>query len=128
MTGAQIPKGCDAVEMLEAVKEVMLNRKRYIQVKRKSQPGTNISLVGEDTRQGTILASKGTYINPGVVALLATFGYKTVPVSKKPRMGILSTGSELLELDEPMAPGKIRNSNAYMIFSQVIRTGGTPIY
>lgn len=128
MTGAQIPKGCDAVEMLEAVEEVMLNRKRYIRVKRKLQSGTNISFVGEDTRQGTILASKGTYINPGIVALLATFGYKSVPVSKKPRIGILSTGSELLELDEPMTPGKIRNSNAYMIFSQVIRSGGEPIY
>ena len=128
MTGAQIPKGCDAVEMLEAVDELTLNGRPYIRVKRKLYAGTNISFTGEDTRKGTVLASKGTYINPGIVALLATFGYKNVPISKKPRIGILSTGSELLELDEPLKPGKIRNSNAYMIISQVIRAGGEPVY
>ena len=128
MTGAQIPRGCDAVEMLEAVDELTLNGKPYIRVKRKLHAGTNISFTGEDTRIGTVLAAKGTYINPGIVALLATFGYKYVPVSKKPRIGILSTGSELLELDEPLKPGKIRNSNAYMIISQIIRAGGEPVY
>ena len=56
------------------------------------------------------LLSKGTYINPGIVALLATFGYKKVPVSKKPRIGILATGSELLELDEPLNPGKLETA------------------
>ena len=124
MTGAQIPKGCDAVEMLEAVDELTLNWKPYIQVKRKLHAGTNITFYREELRKGTVLAVKGTYINPGIVALLATFGYKKVPVSKKTRIGILATGSELLELDEPLNPGKIRNSNAYMIFSQVIRAGG----
>ena len=128
MTGAQIPKGCDAVEMLEEVDELTLNRKTYIRVKRKIHPGTNIFFTGEETKKGSILAAKGTYINPGIVALLATFGYKKVPVSKKPKIGILSTGSELLELDEPLKPGKIRNSNAFMIFSQVIRAGGEPVY
>ena len=128
MTGAQIPKGCDAVEMLEAVDELTLNWKPYILVKRKLHAGTNITFTGEDTRKGTVLAVKGTYINPGIVALLATFGYKKVPVSKKTRIGILATGSELLELDEPLNPGKIRNSNAYMILSQVIRAGGEPVY
>lgn len=128
MTGAPIPNECDAVEMLEAVEELTLNRKLYIQVKRTLHAGTNISFTGEDIRKGVVLAAKGTYINPGIVALLATFGYKKVPVSKKPRIGILSTGSELLELDEPLKPGKIRNSNAYMIISQVIRAGGEPVY
>lgn len=128
MTGSQIPKGCDAVEMLEVVDELTLNRKPYIRVKRKINAGTNISFIGEDTRKGSVLAAKGTYINPGIVALLATFGYKKVPVSKKPKIGILSTGSELLELDESLKPGKIRNSNAFMIFSQVIRAGGEPVY
>lgn len=128
MTGAQIPAGCDAVEMLEAVDEFMHNQKPYIRVKRKLHAGTNISFTGEDMRIGTVLASKGTHIHPGIIALLATFGYKKVPVSQKPRVGILSTGSELLELDEPLSPGKIRNSNAYMIFSQVLRSGGEPVH
>ncbi|WP_143833742.1 gephyrin-like molybdotransferase Glp [Oceanobacillus senegalensis] len=128
MTGAQIPDGCDAVVMFEVVKEFVNNDHPMIQIRRPLQVGDNISFTGEDTKKGTTLVSKGTFVNPGVVALLATFGYKKVPVSKKPKIGIIATGSELLDLDEPMVPGKIRNSNAYMVFSQVIRAGGEPIY
>ncbi|RDW15406.1 gephyrin-like molybdotransferase Glp [Oceanobacillus chungangensis] len=128
MTGAQIPDGCDAVVMLEVVKEVMIDNKPHIVLKRKVKENDNISFAGEDTKKGTIITKKGTYINPGVVAVLATFGYKYVPVSVKPKVGIIATGSELLEVDEPLQPGKIRNSNAYMIYSQVVRAGAVPIY
>lgn len=128
MTGAQIPDGCDAVEMIEAVNEKEFDGTPYIEVKRKLKNGENISFKGEDTKAGTVLATKGTFIHPGITALLATFGYKNVPVSKKPRVGIIATGSELLDLDEELQPGKIRNSNAYMIYSQVLRAGGEPIY
>jgi molybdopterin molybdotransferase len=128
MTGAQIPDSCDAVVMLELANEFELDGKPYFELKRKSKVGENISFIGEDTKKGTVLASKGTYINPGIVALLATFGYKQVPVSRKPKVGILATGSELLEVDQALEPGKIRNSNAYMVYAQVKRAGGEPIY
>src|SRR5690625_3388123 len=128
MTGAQIPEGCNAVVMLELANELTIDGKPFFKLKRDLQPGTNISFAGEDTKQGEILASKGTYINPGMVALLATFGYKNVPVGSKPEVGIIATGSELLEVDEPLQPGKIRNSNAYMVRSQVERAGGVPVY
>ncbi|RLL41153.1 molybdopterin molybdenumtransferase MoeA [Oceanobacillus piezotolerans] len=128
MTGAQIPEGCDAVVMLEVVKEVWMDNKPHIELKREVRENDNISFAGEDTKKGAILTKKGTYINPGVAAVLATFGYKQVPVSRKPKVGIIATGSELLELDEALQPGKIRNSNAYMIYSQVMRAGGEPIY
>ncbi|NCU17823.1 molybdopterin molybdotransferase MoeA [Pallidibacillus pasinlerensis] len=125
MTGAQIPEGADCVIMLELVTE---SGEQTIQIKRQVKQGENISFIGEDTKKGTVLASKGTYINPGVVALLATFGYKQVPVSAKPKIGIIATGSELLEVDQPLEPGKIRNSNTYMIMAQIERAGGEPIY
>lgn len=128
MTGAKIPDGCDAVVMLEAVEESSHQEKNYIKLKKELQAGENISFTGEDTKKGTVLVEKGTYINPGVVALLATFGYKDVPVSVKPKVGIIATGSELLEPDEPLEDGKIRNSNAYMVRAQVERAGGEPIY
>ncbi|HLR07733.1 MAG TPA: gephyrin-like molybdotransferase Glp [Bacillota bacterium] len=128
MTGAQIPEGCDAVIMLEAAKEIARDGQSFIQIQRSVDQGDNISFTGEDTTKGSVLVHKGTYIHPGVVASLATFGYKKVPVSKKPVIGVIATGSELLELDEPMEPGKIRNSNAYMIQSQIIRAGGVPVY
>ncbi|MBP1969899.1 molybdopterin molybdotransferase [Virgibacillus natechei] len=128
MTGAQIPETCDAVVMFESVKEMDVDGKKMIRVKRRFKAGDNVSFTGEDTNQGEILAYKGTSINPGIVALLATFGYKNVPVSKKPKVGIIATGSELLEVDQEIQPGKIRNSNAYMVYAQVERAGGEPVY
>ncbi|MRH44738.1 molybdopterin molybdenumtransferase MoeA [Aquibacillus halophilus] len=128
MTGAQIPAGCDAVVMLELTQEFEKDSKPHIEIKRSFNQGDNISFTGEDTKSGTVLATKGTYINPGIVALLATFGYKDVPVSSKPKIGVIATGSELLEVDEALQPGKIRNSNAYMIVSQIERAGGQPVY
>ncbi|OZM56613.1 molybdopterin molybdenumtransferase [Lottiidibacillus patelloidae] len=128
MTGAQIPAGCDAVVMLERTQEINQDGKTFIQLKQSFKSGDNISYKGEDTKKGTVLAEKGTFITPGVIALLATFGYKQVPVSKKPKVGVIATGSELLQIDEPLQPGKIRNSNAYMICAQIERAGGLPIY
>jgi len=128
MTGAEIPDGCDAVVMLELADETTKNDKPCFYLKKQMKSGENISFTGEDTKKGEVLTSKGTYINPGIVALLATFGYKNVPVSAKPKVGIIATGSELLDVDEPLEPGKIRNSNAYMVHSQILRAGGEPVY
>lgn len=128
MTGAQIPEGCNAVVMLELTREYTDNDQKFIEIKRSYKKGDNISFQGEDTQKGTVLVQKGTYINPGVSALLATFGYKEVPVAKKPIVGVIATGSELLEVEEPLEPGKIRNSNAYMILAQIERAGGKVTY
>ncbi|ANB59789.1 molybdopterin molybdotransferase MoeA [Anoxybacteroides amylolyticum] len=128
MTGAQIPNGCDAVVMFEVANEYERNGKTYMSIKRPFRPGDNISFQGEDTKKGEMLVSKGTFINPGVQALLATFGYANVSVAKKPKVGIFATGSELLDVSDSLVPGKIRNSNAYMIRAQVLRTGGIPVY
>jgi molybdopterin molybdotransferase len=128
MTGAQIPEGCDAVVMLELVKEYTESNQKFIEFKRSLNKGQNISFEGEDAKKGTILVKKGTYINPGIIALLATFGYSRVPVAKKPVVGVLATGSELLEVSEPLTLGKIRNSNSYMILAQIERAGGIVKY
>lgn len=71
---------------------------------------------------------KGTSITPGVAALLATFGYSSVCVVRQPVIGIVTTGSELLEVHEQLKPGKIRNSNSYMIAAQIERAGGVVQY
>ncbi|MCZ0756408.1 molybdopterin molybdotransferase MoeA [Anoxybacillus sp. J5B_2022] len=128
MTGAQIPNGCDAVVMFEVTNEYERDGKTYMSIKRSFRPGDNISFQGEDTKKGEVLVEKGTFINPGVQALLATFGYAKVKVAKRPTIGIFATGSELLDVSEPLVPGKIRNSNAYMIQAQAIRNGATPVY
>jgi len=128
MTGAQVPAGCNAVVMLELVKELEVEGKPTILIKRLFKKGDNISFQGEDTQKGTVLVKKGTEINPGIVALLATFGYPMVSVAIKPVIGVIATGTELLDVDQPLEPGKIRNSNAYMIMAQIERAGGVAKY
>jgi molybdopterin molybdotransferase len=128
MTGTKVPKGCDAIIMLEAVKEVEKNGEKYITIKRGVEKGDHISYQGEETKKGEVILKKGTKINPGVMAVLATFGYTKVRVAVKPKIGIFVTGSELLDIDEPLQDGKIRNSNSFMIASQIRRAGGEPVY
>lgn len=128
MTGAAIPAGCNAVVMLELTEGFEEKEKTYMKLKRSFASGDNISFKGEDVKQNAILVKKGTVINAGVAALLATFGYSSVHVVKQPVIGIVTTGSELLEVHEQLKPGKIRNSNSYMVAAQIERAGGVVQY
>lgn len=121
MTGASIPPNADAVVMLEQTVE----QQDAFTLRKPFNPGENISVQGEDAKTGEQLIEKGAFIHPGTIALLATFGYAEVNVSKRPIVGILSTGTELLGVDEELAPGKIRNSNGPMITAQLMRMGIT---
>ncbi|AQU81047.1 molybdopterin molybdenumtransferase [Planococcus faecalis] len=119
MTGAQLPEGADAVVMFEQsveTEESMTIRKPFKALE-------NVSLQGEDLRKNEVVINSGSYINPGTIALLATFGYSQVLVAKQPFVGILSTGTELLAVNEELEPGKIRNSNGPMIVAQLKRMG-----
>lgn len=119
MTGAALPAGADAVVMFEqavAEGDTFTVRKSF-----KAQE--NLSLQGEDMQAGEGILPAGSFIHPGVVALLATFGYGEVTVAKRPVVGILSTGTELLAVTDPLVPGKIRNSNGPMIAAQLARMG-----
>jgi molybdopterin molybdotransferase len=128
MTGAQMPMNCDAVVMLELAKTSEKNGKSYMSIKRSYEPGDNVSFAGEDAKKGEVLVKRGTKINPGIQAMLATFGYKEVPVAKKPVIGLFATGTELLEVEDELQPGKIRNSNTHMITAQIERSGATVRY
>lgn len=128
MTGAQVPHSCDAVVMLEVTKSYEKEGKTYMALSRPVSKWEHIALKGEETKKGDVLVSKGTRINPGVTAFLATFGYVDVAVVKQPVVGVLTTGSELLDVNEPLEPGKIRNSNSYMALAQIVRSGGIPKY
>ncbi|MFG6116747.1 gephyrin-like molybdotransferase Glp [Halobacillus sp. MO56] len=124
MTGAEIPEGADCVAMFEICQTFEEDGMDYMTIKRQMEKGQNIIEKGSETSLGDVLVNKGTRINPGVKALLATFGYPTVKVGKKPVIGLFATGTELLDVDEDLQPGKIRNSNAYMIAAQIERAGG----
>ncbi|WP_174730824.1 gephyrin-like molybdotransferase Glp [Mesobacillus harenae] len=128
MTGAQMPEGADAVVMLELAKDGEQDGTKYMAIKRSYKKGDNVSYRGEDAKAGEILVKKGTMINPGIQAMLATFGYAEVPAAKKPVVGLYATGTELLDVHEPLEPGKIRNSNSYMISAQIERAGAEVKY
>ncbi|QUG41511.1 molybdopterin molybdotransferase MoeA [Psychrobacillus sp. INOP01] len=119
MTGAPIPKGADAVVMLEQTVE----SEESFNIRKTFKPFENVSLQGEDSKKGETLIPAGTFIHPGTIALLATFGYAKVKVRKKPVVGILCTGTELLTVEDELEPGKIRNSNGPMIEAQLKRRG-----
>lgn len=113
MTGAQLPNGADAVVMLEqtvATKDGFTIRKPFT-------AGENVSFQGEECKHGDIILKKGTKIDAGAIAVLATFSYEYVEVYQKPTVALIATGSELVEINEPLQPGKIRNSNGPMIAS-----------
>jgi molybdopterin molybdotransferase len=123
-----MPEGSDAVVMFEVAQSSEKNGKPYMTIKRNVKAGENVSFIGEDAKEGQILVKKGTVINPGIQAMLATFGYASVPVARKPVIGLFATGTELLEVNEPLVPGKIRNSNSHMIAAQIVRAGGIVNY
>ncbi|WP_413229819.1 gephyrin-like molybdotransferase Glp [Halobacillus litoralis] len=128
MTGAEIPEGADCVAMFEICRTSEENGQSYMTLKRKMEHNQNIIEMGSETKEGEVLVEKGSVINPGVKALLATFGYSMVSVYRKPRVGVFATGTELLDVDEPLTPGKIRNSNAHMILAQLERSGAEGAY
>lgn len=128
MTGAPLPAGGDAVAMLEWTDEQEREGKRVMTLKRPLRPGENVSLRGEEARAGDVLIAKGRPIHPGVMALLASLGCHHVYVARKPVVGVITTGSELLEVDEPPRAGMIRNSNAAMVRAQIMRSGASARY
>ena len=123
MTGAAIPDGADWVFMVEdAVEEN--GRVMFTGTIKKD----NISKKAEDINRGDVVLKKGRVIRPQDIAVMATVGATEVEVSKKVRMGIISTGSELAEPYLSPEKGQIRNSNAYQLIAQVIRSGADAIY
>lgn len=128
MTGAEVPEGADCIIMFEKCKIIQSNKENYILINKLIQSKDNIMEIGSEVVSGQVLIEIGTLITPGVKAVLATFGYATVEVAKKPIVGVLATGTELLNVEDELEPGKIRNSNGYMICSQVNESGGIAKY
>lgn len=127
MTGAMMPEGADSVVMIELTEQMQKDGQTYTVVKKETKPDENVIPIGLEMAKGTLILEKGRKINPGEAALLAAFGYDTVTVSRRPTVAIFATGSELLDVSDPLEPGKIRNSNSYMVAAQVLNAGGIPV-
>ena len=123
MTGAIVPDGCDVVFMVEESGNFSNGKIRFSGTDLK----LNISVKGEDVRTGDVVLKKGKLIQPQDVAVMASVGHTKVNVKKKPVVGIISTGDELINPSDFPAISQIRNSNAYQLDAQVTRAGGTAI-
>ena len=124
MTGAPVPEGADKVVMFEHTQQGENNRIRIIHKNDK----INIRMQGEDAKKNQVLLEKGHRINPASIAALAYVGADSIVVSKKPIVGIISTGDELVEINQSAGPAHIRNSNAVQIYSQCLTTNAAPRY
>lgn len=122
MTGAPIPEGADSVVQSEAAEEADGQVLVFEAVKR----GKNIRRAGEDVLAGDQVLGPGSALGPAEIGLIASLGRPTVQVHRRPRVAILSTGSELVEVDQPLAPGQIRNSNSYSLRAQCQQMGVEP--
>ncbi len=128
MTGGMVPEGADAVVMLEMTASTESgDGQSFVRIGRSVPAGINLAEIGCEIQAGVQLLPIGQGIGPGETALLASCGYAQVSVAKRPRIAILSTGSELLEVNEPLAPAKIRNSNAPMLAAMVKDCGAEPL-
>lgn len=111
LTGAPIPDGADAVIMYEKTEFTETQVKLFSPV----MSGSNIVRAGEDVQKGQLLARKGSMIDVGTVGILASQGIAQPPVYRRPHIGLISTGNEVVEVGESLPAGKIYNSNRYTI-------------
>jgi molybdopterin molybdotransferase len=122
-TGAPLPEGADAVvpqEDVTAEGGVLL-------VPRPVREGDFVRPRGEDMKRGDRVLDRGRVLSAADVGLLATVGHARVSVIRRPRVGILSTGDELVDLGGIIGPGQIPNSNSYSLIAQVIEAGAVPV-
>ena len=119
MTGGAIPEGCDCVVRQEDVRE----EGDAIFVPFTSQPFENYCYAGEDIKKGNLLVRRGQRIHAAQIAVLASEGYAAVCVHRRVRIAVASTGDELMQPGEPLRPGKIYNSNLYLLAARLKEMG-----
>jgi molybdopterin molybdotransferase len=122
-TGAPLPGGADAVVPQEEVDAAEPRVKLHGATER----GAYVRPAGEDVRVGDLVLERGTVIGPAEIGLLATLGRSQVEVSRRPRVAVLSTGSELADLGVEPGPAQIPNANSYSLIAQVMEAGGIAI-
>jgi len=124
MTGSMVPEGADCVIMVEHTKEIGENKIIFTEEK----TNQNIAFKAEDINTGDVVLKKGILIRAQHIAVLASVGCTMPSVYKKIKVGVISTGSELVEPDKKPGLSQIRNSNAYQLISQIEQIGCIPNY
>jgi molybdenum cofactor synthesis domain-containing protein len=123
MTGAPLPAGADCVCMIE---EAVLDA-QTVTVSRQFSPGDYVRQVGEDTRPGQVLLSPGDVLDAARIGVLAGQGVTQVLAHRRPRVGVLSTGNELVDDNSPLGPGAIRDLNRPLLLALLEESGFEPV-
>lgn len=122
-TGGQLPEGADACVMLEHVTEA---GDGFIYVEKPAAVGENVNRKGDDCELSEIVARAGQKLDAGVIALMAAVGVREITVLRPPKVGIISTGDELIPYGEKPVGSQIRDINSLVLKNLVIKTGGDP--
>ncbi len=123
MTGAPVPPGADAVMMIEYT-SVQGN---CVKISKSAAPGENIVNQGAEAKRGSLLLDRGTHLNEAAIALAASVGKAQLQVFIRPRIAVLTTGDEIVEVDAEAGPTQIRNSNKYSLAVQIQHAGAEPV-
>ncbi len=123
MTGAPIPEGADTVVMQEDTRKEGAS----VVILKAQTSGSHIRKAGEDIKKGAKLFSSGTKLGPAQIGILASIKKACVSIYQKPRVAILSTGDELVDIDDDLSTGKIVTSNSYSLASLVKQSGAVPV-
>jgi molybdopterin molybdotransferase len=124
MTGAMIPTGADAIVPFEDAERIGSGKEERVRVLRAAAPGAHVRAAGRDLTRGAIVFEAGRALSPHDVALLAALGSGDALAGPRPRVGVLSTGDELLSVRDPLVPGAIRDSNLPMLAALAAEAGG----
>jgi molybdopterin molybdotransferase len=124
MTGAMTPEGANCVIMQEYVRSEEEGKIIFTA----GETDINIDPKGQDLKEGQMLLRRGTILTPGHLGIIASTGKIRIKVAKSLMIGILATGSELIDADQLPTGAQIRNSNSHQLAGQVRRAGHTPIY
>jgi molybdopterin molybdotransferase len=122
-TGAPIPPGADAMVMVEFTEE----KDGQVEIKTTVEVGSNIRPIGQDLAQGQLVLPRGTFLEAPEIGLLAMIGKTQVLAYPAPRVGVMSTGDELVEPGVPLKPGQIRDANRFSLMSAVREAGSIPV-
>lgn len=124
-TGGMVPPGADAVVMLEQTQ--LLPGGGELEVLRAVAPGENVIRAGEDARPGQMVIPRGTRLRPAEIGALMALGLTRVRVARAPRVGLISSGDEVIPPDGTPAPGQVRDVNSYTLAALVRQAGGEPV-
>ena len=125
MTGAPLPDGADAIVMVEDT--TTSNDTMTVTIHRCVESGSAVRRAGEDMQPGQLVFDSGTLLQPGHLGVLATLGIATIATHRRPLVGVISTGDELVDGPQQLAPGQIRDSNRRALLAMVGQTGCTPV-